>query len=91
MKEHDGPPDLDDIRAAVREELRAARRQEAAPDPLLTEADVAEVLGLTPRTLRTMRKAGEIQALRVRGCVRYTRAAVESYIDRQVAAGEAQR
>jgi len=81
------PPDLDDIRATVREELRAARRQEAAPEPLLTKEDAAEVLGVSLRTLDTLVASGEIGSIKVKRCRRIPPAALRSYIDRQ-AAGE---
>jgi len=81
------PPELDDIRVAVREELQAARRQEAAPEPLLTKEDAAEVLGVSPRTLDTLLASGEIASIKVKRCRRIPPAALRSYIDRQ-AAGE---
>jgi predicted DNA-binding transcriptional regulator AlpA len=81
------PPDLDDIRAAVREELRAQseaeHRREAAPEPLMTKADVAEALGVTERTVDTISAAGDLPKIKVRGCVRFAPGAVEAYIQRQ--------
>ena len=74
---------LDDLRAVVREELRAERRREAAPEPLLTKGDVAEVLGVTERTVDTISAAGDLPKIKVRGCVRFAPSAVESYIQRQ--------
>jgi excisionase family DNA binding protein len=74
------PPDIDDIRAAVREELRAARRQEAAPEPLLTKEDAAEVLGLSPRTVDTLIHSGELPSLKVRRRRRIRPADLEAYI-----------
>ena len=64
-----------------------AIRTEKDPDALLTEQEAADLLGVTPRTMQTMRKAGEITALRVRSAVRYTRPAVQGYIRRQAKAG----
>jgi excisionase family DNA binding protein len=74
---------LADLRAVVREELRAERRREAAPEPLLTKKDVAEVLDVTERTVDTIAAAGELPKIKVRGCVRFAPGAVESYIQRQ--------
>ena len=77
------PPDLDDIRVAVREELQAARRKDAAPEPLLTKEDAAEVLGVSPRTVDTLLANGEIGSVKVKRCRRIPPAALRSYIDRQ--------
>jgi excisionase family DNA binding protein len=74
---------LADLRAVVREELRAARRREAAPEPLLTKKDVAEVLDVTERTVDTIAAAGDLPKIKVRGCVRFAPSAVESYIQQQ--------
>jgi excisionase family DNA binding protein len=75
------------LRAVVREELRAQseadHRREAAPEPLLTKADVAEVLGVTERTVDTIAAAGDLPKIKVRGCVRFAPGAVEAYIQRQ--------
>ena len=75
------------LRAVVREELRAQseadRRREAAPEPLLTKADVAEALGVTERTVDTIAAAGDLPKIKVRGCVRFAPSAVESYIQQQ--------
>ena len=60
---------------------------ERDPDALLKEKEAADLLGVTPRTMQTMRAAGEINALRVRSCVRYTRAAVRDYIRRSAEGG----
>ena len=71
------------LRAVIREELQAARRKDAAPEPLLTKKDVAEVLDVTERTVDTIAAAGELPKIKVRGCVRFAPGAVEAYIERQ--------
>jgi excisionase family DNA binding protein len=73
-------PELDDIRAAVREELQAARRKDAAPEPLLTKKDAAEVLGVSPRTVDTLIHSGELPSLKVRRRRRIRPADLEAYI-----------
>jgi excisionase family DNA binding protein len=82
------PPSLDAIRAAVREELRAERRQEAAPRPLLSKEDAADVLGLSPRTVDTLIHSGELPSLKVRRRRRIRPADLEAYIERQGAGGD---
>ena len=74
------------FRAVIRDELRAERRREAAPDPLLTKADAAEVLGVSPRTVDTLLASGEIASIKVKRCRRIPPAALRSYINRQAAA-----
>ena len=82
---------LDDLRAVVREELRAQseaeRRREAAPEPLMTKADVAEALGVTERTVDTISAAGDLPKIKVRGCVRFAPAVVRAYIRQQAEGG----
>jgi excisionase family DNA binding protein len=58
-------------------------RTEQDPDSLLTEQEAADLLGVTPRTMQTIRKSGEINALRVRSAVRYHRSTLQEYIRRQ--------
>jgi excisionase family DNA binding protein len=77
---------LDALEAKLNEkfdELRKARD----PDALLTEQEAADLLGVTPRTMQTMRKAGEINALRVRSAVRYHRSTLKEYVRQQTKAG----
>ena len=64
-----------------------ALRTERDPDALLTEQEAADLLGVTARTMQTMRKAGEINALRVRSAVRYHRSTLKEYVRRQAQAG----
>ena len=92
----EGPPDGDatpQLAPEVAERLDRlerkldALRTERDPDALLTEQEAADLLGVTARTMQTMRKAGEINALRVRSAVRYHRSTLKEYIRRQARAG----
>lgn len=74
------------VREAVREELQSARKQ---PDggPLLSKQEVADWLGVSPRTVDTLAADGELKKIYVGGSVRFSPGAVKAYIRRQ-AAGE---
>ncbi|MHB1425655.1 MAG: helix-turn-helix domain-containing protein [Gemmataceae bacterium] len=52
-------------------------------DRLLTKRQAATLLAVSVRTLDRMRSTGEIQAVRVRGAVRFQPAIIERYIARQ--------
>jgi excisionase family DNA binding protein len=58
-------------------------------DVLLTEAEVADLLRVSPRTVRRWRNEGTgPPALRVGRRIRYRRSAVEAWLDRRDQAGE---
>lgn len=59
-----------EIRAVVREELRALGGTAPAKRNMLTVADAAKHLGVHPRTIRRRIKSGELRAVRVGRCVR---------------------
>ncbi|MBL8857578.1 MAG: helix-turn-helix domain-containing protein [Planctomycetes bacterium] len=72
---------------AVLEELRGLRAdlrqlREAAPTPaLLTIEDLAALLRVTTRTLRTWRHAGESpQGIEIAGALRWRRADVDAWL-----------
>ena len=67
------------IREAVREEARFPKR-ESAEGPLLTKEEVAELLQVSPRTVDTLAASGDLQRLKIRGCVRFAPSAVDAYI-----------
>jgi excisionase family DNA binding protein len=50
--------------------------------PLLTRHDVAEHLNCSLRTVDTLVACGELQALRIRRCVRFTQGAIDAYLRR---------
>jgi excisionase family DNA binding protein len=50
---------------------------------LITEREAAELLSVSERTLFNLRRAGEIDAVQLRGCVRYSVAALQEYIAKQ--------
>lgn len=72
------------IREAVREEARFPKR-ESAEGPLLTKEEVAEWLQVSPRTVDTLAASGELQRLKIRGCVRFAPNAVDAYVRRMAA------
>lgn len=52
------------------------------PEPLLTKAEVADILRLTPETVRRLHARGDLVGVRVckRGDVRYRASDVSAYI-----------
>ena len=50
---------------------------------LLSRGDVADLLGVSMRTVDRLRAEGELRSVLVRGCVRFTAADVQAYIDAQ--------
>lgn len=48
---------------------------------LLTVAELAEMLRVTERTVRTWTQAGTLRAVRIGGRVRYRRATVEAMLE----------
>lgn len=48
-----------------------------ADDPLLTEREVAELLGVSPRTVRRWRRRGLLPSARIGGTVRVRRSDLE--------------
>lgn len=58
--------------------------------PLLTVTDVAEILGVTPRTVRRIADRGELPRVRLgRRSVRFEQSAVEEFIARHTEAPDA--
>jgi excisionase family DNA binding protein len=55
--------------------------------PLLSQGDVAELLGVSVRTVTRLRATGELKSVRVRGKVRFERSDVADYIKTCRAAG----
>ncbi len=50
-------------------------------DPLVVDGDAAaRLLAISPRTLFTLRQAGEIGHIKIRGAVRYAMSDLERYI-----------
>jgi len=78
----DPPPPLEQVldRLDALERKLDALRTEQDSDALLTEQEAADLLGVMARTMQTMRKTGEINALRVRSAVRYHRSTLREYI-----------
>lgn len=53
-------------------------------DPLVVDGDAAaRLLAISPRTLFTLRQAGEIGHIRIRGAVRYAVADLEKFVQGQ--------
>jgi excisionase family DNA binding protein len=53
-------------------------------DRLLSKREAAALLAISIRTLDRMRSTGEIQAVKVRGAVRFTPAAIERYVQKRM-------
>ena len=53
------------------------------PSPLLTPADAAEYLAIKPRTLKELRRRGEVPATKVGASVRYRLSVLDRYIERR--------
>jgi excisionase family DNA binding protein len=51
-------------------------------DRLLDKKETATILGISVRTLDRLRSTGEIQAVLVRGAVRFHPSAIEKYISK---------
>lgn len=79
---------LERFREVIREELRAKRRREVAPDPLLTKADAAEVLNCSARTVDTLIASGELASVKVRRSRRIPPSALKAYVARQARGSE---
>lgn len=69
-------PTIDDVRAVVRDEIRAALREMQAQAKPLPVPDAAAELGVSERTLRRQIKAGEVPVIRIGRAVRVDMAAV---------------
>ena len=69
------------------EEKISALQIERDPDRLLDADEVADLLGVSRRTVSTLTAAGELRSVRVRRCVRYNRATVKAYIRRRTGEG----
>jgi excisionase family DNA binding protein len=55
------------------------------PEPLWTVEDVAEFLGLHPKTVRRKAGAGEIPCMKLAGAFRFRRGEIEAWVeDRRV-------
>jgi excisionase family DNA binding protein len=50
---------------------------------LLSTADVADLLGVSPRTVTRLRDSGELRPVRVRGLVRFDPVDVVAFIKKQ--------
>ena len=87
MKREDRSFTLQNIREVVREELRAERRRDAAPEPLLDKEQAADILSVSERTLDTLIASGEIASIKVKRCRRIPPQALRAYVDRQAAGG----
>jgi hypothetical protein len=75
------PPIVDRFQLQIPPESQAAEATLGAAGTLLTEAEAAQLLGISPRTLRNWRRSnrGPVH-VRLGGLVRYTPADVESFI-----------
>jgi excisionase family DNA binding protein len=62
-----------EIRAVVRDELRALREAAASAPTLLTVAEAAKLVRVHPRTIRRRIKARELLPVYVGSCVRIDR------------------
>lgn len=52
------------------------------PTKLKTEAEVAELFGVSIQTMKSMRKRGNIQFVKVERCVRYRDEHIADYLER---------
>ena len=52
-------------------------------EKLIDKREAARLLAVSVRTLDRLRSTGEIQAVKVRGAVRFTYAAIERYVARR--------
>lgn len=87
-KPKERPPWLAELRAeisALREEVRSLRGKNG--ESLLTKEDVADRLGVSPRTVDTLAAEGSLRRIKVRGCVRFHPDAVDAYVRRQAEGG----
>jgi hypothetical protein len=75
------PPIVDRFPPHLPADTQAAEATMGAAGTLLTEAETAQLLGISPRTLRNWRRGnrGPVH-VRLGGLVRYTPADVESFI-----------
>jgi predicted DNA-binding transcriptional regulator AlpA len=75
------PPIVDRLPPHLPADSQAAEATLGAAGTLLTEAETAQLLGISPRTLRNWRRGnrGPVH-VRLGGMVRYTPADVESFI-----------
>lgn len=60
-------------------------------EPLLSDAEAAELLGLHPKTLQRLSRQGELPAIRIGRFWRYRASALNSWIDLQSSGQPAQR
>lgn len=70
--------------------MAAAKYAASASVPLLLiERDAAALLGIAPRTLWSLRKAGKIPFVEVSPrCIRYSRAALQTWVAAQSGLGD---
>lgn len=71
---------------AVNRELQTPPR--AVPRLTLSEHEAAEALGISERTLLTMRQAGEVPHVKLRGRVLYTVSALQRWLDERTITAE---
>lgn len=76
---HDLVSEVHDDTSAVREQVRALRRQND-PDSCLDLDEVADILGVSRRTVDTLIADGELPSLKIRRCRRVPRRALEAFI-----------
>jgi excisionase family DNA binding protein len=62
---------------------RARPEKEIAVSELLTKAEVADLLKLSPRSVDRLRVLGDLPAMKVLSMVRFRRQDVEAYLEAQ--------
>ena len=66
----------------IDQKLSQISRSSGAPNALLTRKDLADQLQCSVRTVDTLVAQGEIQTLRIRGCIRFSPDAIDAYLRR---------
>ncbi|GIV60281.1 MAG: hypothetical protein KatS3mg043_1370 [Rhodothermaceae bacterium] len=93
------PAVLDDLRAAIRQDLEEVLRPDARtaearnPDPLayISNAEAMRLLGVSRATLQRWRDSGELPYARVGSMIFYRREDLEAFIGRHLVGGRAER
>lgn len=60
-------------------------RSEAGPEPLIDSERAAAIIGIHPKTLQKMARAGEIKAIHVGKLWRFRASNIEEWINRSLA------
>ena len=60
-----------------------------APHEMLTEIEAAKLLRISPKKLWTMRMAGEVPHIRLRGSIRYRRSSLLRWLEELEKGGDA--